>query len=170
MGKCSCGKARLHEDPKGNSIGETIKGCFHSDRVPCYYPQTDVGTITGNSLATPVILGSSTTGIKHDIDKPDLTDIPKEAIFQMGQAFSFGHEKHGKHTFKASPQPVSEHLSAALRHLFRHLDGENIDTESKATHLGAALARIAMATYTLANHPDQDDRHEQDKQKHLPKE
>lgn len=169
MGKCNCGKVRLHEDPKGNSLGEPVDGVFHSDRVNCHYLIQDYNT--GPSAQDTIISdfnnkkAASSEGIKHDSDKPDLTLIPTEAIYQMGQAFTYGSKKYKRHNYRLGMNS-SRQLAAALRHIYQHLDGEDLDPESGHSHLGHALASIAMAVYTLANHPQLDDRHDQDKLKH----
>lgn len=104
-------------------------------------------------------------GIKFDQDKPDMTDIPLEAMWAMGQAFSHGQKKYGKNNYRLGMAP-SRQLAAAVRHIYQHLAGETLDPESGVSHLGHALASIAMACYTLANHPNLDDRHIPDKERY----
>lgn len=103
-------------------------------------------------------------GIKFDNSKPDLTDIPLEAMWAMGQALTHGQKKYGKSNFR-NGMKASRQISAALRHIYQHLSGEDIDPDSKAPHLGCALASLAMACYTLKNYPEHDDRFEKDKLK-----
>ena len=107
----------------------------------------------------------NSSGRKDDTGKPDLTDIPKEAMWAMGAAFTYGQKKYQKNNFRKGMK-VSRQLAAAIRHIYQHIDGETIDTESGAMHLGHALASIAMAVYTLKNHPELDDRDENDIKKH----
>lgn len=104
-------------------------------------------------------------GIKFDNGKPDLTDIPLEAMWEMGRAFTFGQKKYSKGNFR-NGMLVSRQLAAAIRHIYQHLDGETIDIESGAMHLGNALASISMAIYNLKNNPQFDDRFQKDKDKH----
>ena len=104
--------------------------------------------------------------VKADNDKPDLTDIPMEAMWEMGRAFTYGQRKYSKNNFKNSGMLVSRQLAAAIRHIYQHLDGETNDKESGAMHLGHALASIAMAVYNLKNHPEMDNRHKPDIEKH----
>lgn len=104
-------------------------------------------------------------GVKHDQGKPDLTDIPLEAMWQMGQAFSHGQKKYGKNNFR-NGMSASRQLAAAVRHIYQHLSGETVDPESGVTHIGHALASLSMAAYTIKNHPEMDDRHPADKEKH----
>lgn len=105
---------------------------------------------------------SNTVAIKLDNGKPDLTDIPMEAMWQMGAAFTYGQKKYKKHNFR-NGMLVSRLLAAAIRHIFQHLAGQTYDDESKVTHLGHALASISMACYTLTHKPELDDRNPLDK-------
>jgi hypothetical protein len=105
------------------------------------------------------------TGIKYDTGKPDMTDIPLEAMWEMGRAFTYGQKKYGKNNYR-NGMKVSRQLAAAVRHIYQHLSGETIDPESGVTHLGHALASIAMACYTIKNCVGMDDRHEGDLKKH----
>ncbi len=100
-------------------------------------------------------------GLKFDNSKPDMTDIPLEAMWQMGAAFTYGQKKYAKNNYRKGMK-VSRQLAAAVRHIYQHLSGETNDPESGVTHLGHALASIAMATYTLKHHPSLDDRFEGD--------
>lgn len=105
-------------------------------------------------------------GVKFDQDKPSMTSIPMEAMWEMGMALGYGAKKYGDGNYR-NGMLVSRQLAAAVRHIYQHLDGQDIDVESGNTHIGHALASLAMAAYTLKNHPDMDDRHDRDKQKHV---
>ncbi len=100
-------------------------------------------------------------GVKHDNSKPDMTDIPLEAMWEMGAAFTYGQKKYTKNNYRKG-MLVSRQLAAAVRHIYQHLSGETKDPESGVSHLGHALASLAMACYTLKNHPQLDDRFEGD--------
>jgi hypothetical protein len=110
-------------------------------------------------------MAEDSKGIKFDGNKPNLTFIPKEAMFEMGKALTFGAKKYGDHNYR-NGMKVSRQLAAALRHIYQHLDGETLDPESGVTHIGHALASLAMACYTLNNHKDLDDRFVGDLEKH----
>lgn len=104
-------------------------------------------------------------GLKNDQEKPDLTDIPMDAMWEMGKAFTYGQKKYKKNNFRAG-MLVSRQLAAAIRHIYQHLDGENFDKETKSMHLGNAMASIAMAIYNLKNNPSTDDRFIKDLEKY----
>jgi hypothetical protein len=105
-------------------------------------------------------------GVKFDQNKPDLTDIPTEAMFEMGKAFTYGQKKYGKNNFR-NGMLISRQLAAALRHIYQHLDGETVDPEAGSLHLGNAMASLAMAIYNLKNNPHLDDRFANDIKKHI---
>lgn len=94
---------------------------------------------------------------KH-LEKPRLSLIPKEALWEMGKAFGYGEQKYDSHNFKKGI-PVSYSIDAALRHIEQFMDGETCDDESKVHHLGAAMTNLAMAIWTFYNKPDLDDRY-----------
>lgn len=108
---------------------------------------------------------ATTVGTKFDKGKPDMTDIPLEAMWAMGEAFSYGQKKYGKNNYRQGMK-VSRQLAAAIRHIYQHLDGQTLDKESGVAHLGHALASLAMACYTIKNHPGMDDRYAADTDKH----
>lgn len=106
-----------------------------------------------------------TAGVKFDNQKPDLTDIPLDAMWEMGKAFTYGQKKYKKNNFR-NGMLVSRQLAAAIRHIYQHLDGETLDPETLSMHLGNAMASIAMAIYNLKNNPHLDDRFGPDKAKY----
>lgn len=119
-----------------------------------------------STLQNPVDAGMiHNEGRKDDTGKPDMTDIPLEAMWQMGQAFTYGQKKYSKNNYR-NGMAISRQLAAAVRHIFQHLNGESTDPESGVTHLGHAMASLAMAVYNLANNPKFDDRFEKDVKKH----
>lgn len=97
-------------------------------------------------------------GTKHDGQKPKLALIPKEAIWGMGDALTFGANKYGQHNFRNGLEYTAL-VSAAMRHLTAWVDGENIDSESGLSHLDHALASLAMLKYMEVNKPEMDDRY-----------
>jgi hypothetical protein len=114
----------------------------------------DYTSIDGPNLNTPDL----SVGTKFDNGKPRVTLIPSEATLEMAKAFTYGANKYADHNFKKGIK-YSRLADAAFRHLLAFVDGEDIDPESKNSHLGHALASIAMLTYMHANKPEMDDRY-----------
>jgi len=96
-------------------------------------------------------------GLKNDSEKPVLAYVPKEAMYEMGKALTFGASKYQSWNYKNGIE-ITRTVSAALRHIYQFLDGENMDDESKSLHLGNAMANLAMAIDTYYNHPNLDNR------------
>lgn len=87
------------------------------------------------------------TGKKFDSGKADLSLNPKIAQEEMAFAFMLGEKKYGRFNFYKG---LESHrlISAAMRHLNAWNEGENLDPESGRSHLGHALACIAMILKT----------------------
>lgn len=102
----------------------------------------------------------ATKGRKNDksyVDKPGLAYVPKEAMWELGKAMSAGALKYEDWNFK-NGIALTRTLSAALRHIYQFLDGEDMDKETKSLHLGNAMANLSMAIDTYYNHKQFDDR------------
>lgn len=81
--------------------------------------------------------------LKFDSSKPMLSHIPREFLFQTAAVLDFGAKKYGRDNWKLG---LDEHrlLSAAMRHLTYHADGEILDPESGLPHLAHAACNIAF--------------------------
>jgi len=95
---------------------------------------------------------------KDNKNKPRLSLIPKSALYALGDAMTYGEKKYDAHNWRKGI-PLSYLLDAALRHIQQFNDGENYDEESKAHHLGSAMANLAMAIEMHLTNPDADDRY-----------
>jgi hypothetical protein len=87
------------------------------------------------------------SGKKNDTSKPDLSLVPAVAMEQMALAFMHGEKKYGRYNY-CNGFESHRLVAAALRHLTAYQSGENLDPESGASHLGHALASIAMLLHT----------------------
>lgn len=101
-------------------------------------------------------------GSKHDSGKPNIALIPKDAIWGMAAALTFGAKKYGKHNFRKGIEFLSL-AAAAQRHLTAWCDGENVDQESGLSHLDHALASLAMLKFMELNRLEMDDRYKDEK-------
>lgn len=92
--------------------------------------------------ATPV--GVERGGaVKHDSQKPDYSLLTPAMLEPMTQAMMYGQEKYSRGNFRAGFENIRL-TSAALRHIFAYLDREDLDPESNVSHLGHAMAALAM--------------------------
>lgn len=97
-------------------------------------------------------------GKKNDQEKPDLSLIPKDALFEMAKAFTYGANKYGRHNYREGIE-ISRLLAASMRHITQFNEGEDFDEESKALHLGNSMAGLAMAIYMYYNKKEMDNRY-----------
>lgn len=93
-----------------------------------------------------------------DATKPRLSLIPKEALWAMGGALTYGETHYGSHNWREGIK-LSILLDAALRHVNEFIAGEDIDQKSQNHHLGNAMANLAMAISLQQNKPEMDDRY-----------
>jgi hypothetical protein len=112
----------------------------------------DKGSILSNSkLISPAI--------KYDQEKPALALLPFEALESVGRVMTFGMKKYAAHNWRAGFS-YSRTLSAALRHIFAFITGEDKDPESKESHLAhAACCILFTLTFVLESRTDLDDRY-----------
>lgn len=102
--------------------------------------------------------GVKMAGTKHDSGKPSISLVPKEALWGMAQALTYGAKKYGRHNYRQGIE-YSRLADACLRHLTAYMENEDIDEESGNLHLYHALASLAMLTFMHYNRPEMDDRY-----------
>lgn len=76
--------------------------------------------------------------------KAPLHLVPPVAIIAEAGAFKLGAEKYGAYNWRQHKVSSSVYVAAALRHIVSYHDGEDIDAESGASHLGHARACLAI--------------------------
>ena len=95
---------------------------------------------------------------KYDHDKPPMDLLDRYALEQISYALEYGANKYTRHNWRNGISQ-SRLISAALRHILAHNDGENLDEESQCLHLAHAACCIMFAINMLETRPDLDDRH-----------
>lgn len=87
---------------------------------------------------------------KHfDAGKPDLSQLPYAALSEIAQVFMYGATKYGRANYERGFESWKL-LASALRHIYRYLAGEDVDDESKLSHLAHAAANLIMLMHTIA--------------------
>jgi len=76
----------------------------------------------------------------HGEKKPQLHLIPPAGNDEMAKALALGKGKYGERNWVNNKVEMTTYLSAMKRHIDRVLDGEDIDPESGAHHLGHVMA------------------------------
>lgn len=97
-------------------------------------------------------------GKKNDQEKPDLSLIPTDALWEMAKAFTYGANKYGRYNFREGIE-ISRLIAASMRHITQFNEGEDYDDETKSLHLGNAMAGLAMAIYMYKHKPEMDNRY-----------
>lgn len=99
-------------------------------------------------------------GVKHDDDKPRMDLLDSYAIEQLATVLGFGAKKYAAHNWRKG-LGKSRLIAAALRHLFAHLKGEDLDPESGLSHAAHAMC-CCMFLLGLSHRTDLDDRYKAD--------
>ena len=79
------------------------------------------------------------TGLKFDSEKPRMDLLPPKAIFEVAKVLGIGAEKYGPENWRLLDNLQGRYTAGALRHIFAHMDGEQLDPESGTSHLAHAL-------------------------------
>ena len=96
-------------------------------------------------------------GIKHDDGKPRMELLSWVALREMAQVLSFGANKYSDHNWRAGFK-WTRLVGAALRHIHKWNDGEDLDEETKLSHLAHAAVEIMFLLEHEAKKLGEDDR------------
>ena len=80
-----------------------------------------------------------TDGRKYDGEKPRLYLLPPHTLVEVGKVLTFGAAKYDEHNWKKLDNLQNRYTGAALRHIFAHMAGEELDPETGLDHLAHAL-------------------------------
>ena len=78
-------------------------------------------------------------GRKFDSEKPKLYLLPPKSIIEIGKVLTYGAEKYDAENWRKVDDLQNRYTSAALRHIFAHIDGEKLDEETGLSHLAPAM-------------------------------
>ena len=92
------------------------------------------------------------------ITKPQLHLIPPAANDEMAKALQCGATKYGTRNWMQSKVAMTVYLAAMKRHIDCLLDGEDVDLESGAHHLGHVMAGCGIVLDALRHGMLIDDR------------
>ena len=77
-------------------------------------------------------------------EKPALNLIPRAALEDIAAALADGARKYGAFNYRGVDVRASTYYAAALRHLTAWFDGEDNAEDSGLSHLGHAMASLAI--------------------------
>ncbi len=100
----------------------------------------------------------SSKGEKEEVGKPPFDQLDRRALEEVAYVCAFGEKKYSTFNWRKG-LTQRQCLGAALRHIFKHLDGEDIDEESSLLHLAHAAWGVMAAIRMLKDRPDLDDRY-----------
>ena len=78
-------------------------------------------------------------GIKYDSAKPRMNLLPPKAIIEVSKVLTFGAEKYDAENWRKLDDLQNRYTAGALRHIFAHMDGEELDSETNLSHLAHAM-------------------------------
>lgn len=84
--------------------------------------------------------------------------FPDTAVIEGARAFDDGAQKYGPYNWREIGVVASTYNSAAKRHLAQWFNGEDVDPVSGVSHLGHALACVALLIDSIAARKLNDDR------------
>ena len=96
---------------------------------------------------------------KFGAAKPCLSYVPPVALMHEAVVMKLGADKYGPFNWRTKPVKAKTYIDAAIRHLLQWADGEELDEQSRASHL--AHARACCGILLDAQHTGNllDDRH-----------
>ncbi len=83
--------------------------------------------------------GNLTPGKKFDSEKPMLYLLPPRSINEVGKVLTYGAQKYDPENWRKVDDLQNRYTSAALRHIFAHMEGEEDDRETGLSHLAHAM-------------------------------
>lgn len=76
--------------------------------------------------------------------KPPLSTIPCPVLFEIGAGMLEGACKYRRHNYRVAGVRTSIYYDAAMRHLMRFWEGEDIDPDSGLPHISKAIASLIV--------------------------
>ena len=82
---------------------------------------------------------TTSEGVKYDSKKPKMNLLPPKAIVEISKVLTFGAEKYDAENWRKLDDLQNRYTAGALRHIFAHMDGEELDPETNLSHLAHAM-------------------------------
>lgn len=96
-------------------------------------------------------------GIKYDNEKPDFSLISPWALDEVAKVMTYGKRKYAAHNWRLG-LTNTRLFSAAMRHGFAWLRGEDVDQETGFNHIAHMACCTLMLLENCQLRPDMDDR------------
>ena len=82
---------------------------------------------------------TTSEGIKYDSEKPKMNLLPPKAMVEISKVLTFGAAKYDAENLRKLDDLQNRYTAGALRHIFAHMDGEELDPETNLSHLAHAM-------------------------------
>ena len=82
---------------------------------------------------------TTSEGVKYDSEKPKMNLLPPKAIVEISKVLTFGAAKYDAENWRKLDDLQNRYTAGALRHIFAHMDGEELDPETNLSHLAHAM-------------------------------
>lgn len=97
-------------------------------------------------------------GKKYDGEKPRMYLLPPKALTEVAKVLTFGANKYDENNWKKLDNLQNRYTGAALRHIFAHMDGEELDPETGLDHLAHALCCLLFKLEAKLNETSKEER------------
>lgn len=92
------------------------------------------------------------------LKKPSIWCIPRTVIYELGLAMYEGACKYGAFNWRDSEVVASDYISALDRHVSAWIEGEDLDPDSKLSHITKAIATLVVMRDAMMSKKFVDDR------------
>lgn len=100
----------------------------------------------------------SELGKRHNQGKPKWSLVPQSALIPMVRVLEFGATKYAPFNWQKGLL-VTEICESLKRHLDSYMEGEDIDPESKISHIGHIQCNSMFLSWIIEHKPELDDRY-----------
>lgn len=170
-GNCDC-PASLHPNMlhreycaslTGKAVPERCKkhDILFSEKYPCEYCEDAKPALTiGDAIAARAAKSVKDSNPKDAIGshKVPFGTVPAPVMAEVGLAMLEGALKYGRHNYRAIGVRSSVYYDAAMRHLTLWWEGQDIDPDSKLSHVTKAIAGLIVLRDAMMNEKLSDDR------------
>jgi hypothetical protein len=132
-----------HFAAAANGVPFPVSGCSTE-------PPTQSTACTGGRIENP----KDAAGRK----KTPLGLVPWVGVVALSRVMKLGAAKYGPNNWRRSNPCATVYVEAAMRHLLAYLDGQDIDPESKESHLAHVMANMCILMDAAAVGSLNDDR------------
>lgn len=101
--------------------------------------------------------GVPVKALHYSSGKSGVDQLPPDILLELGEIYAYGEKKYARNNW-LNGNDWHEFIGSALRHIYRWMDGEDIDPESNLPHLAHAAWNIMTLRYYQRHDLGNDDR------------